>query len=246
VRRVAGKVAILCDFDGTVTVEEVSTSLLDEFSGRDWRDADQDLFAGRISLRETMEREFRVLRASRAQMERFVRKVHLRPGFRELLAAARQNGASLMIVSEGLDFYIRAFLRDKGIAAGFRTNRAIFTDDGIVMEHPYSDPECDQCGTCKKAQLWDLKAQGFTTVYIGDGISDRCPSRHADLLFARNGLLEYCRKEGIRCIPYDDFSDVLRTLEGMFWKPPVGRSQCPGPSGKRPEAPRPRPRPRRR
>ena len=245
-RRVAGKVAILCDFDGTVTVEEVSTSLLDEFSAHEWRKADADLLSGRTSLRQTMEREFGLLGAPRPEMERFVRRVHLRKGFAALVAAAREHRAPLVIVSEGLDFYIRAFLEDQGIDANFRTNHAVFTKRGIVVEHPFSDPECDYCGTCKKAQIALFKEKGYTTVYVGDGISDRCPSRHADLLFARNGLLDHCRKERIRCIPYDDFTDVLRALEGRFWKRPAARPQCPAPSGRRPQVQGPRPRPRRR
>ena len=249
-RRVAGKLAILCDFDGTVTVEEVSTSLLDKYSGHKWRDADADLFAGRITLRETMAREFGMLRAPRAGMERFVRGVHLRKGFTELVEAAREHRAPLLIVSEGLDFYIAAFLKDKGLNVDFRTNHAVFSRNGIIVEHPFSDDECKRCGTCKKAQLVDFKSRGFITVYIGDGISDRCPARYCDVLFSRNGLLEYCKKEGIDCIPYEDFYDVLRALEGMFWNAsrtaPKRPSRCFGPSKKRHRALRPAPPPRRR
>jgi 2-hydroxy-3-keto-5-methylthiopentenyl-1-phosphate phosphatase len=246
----ASKVAILCDFDGTVTVEEVSTSLLDEFSGHGWRKADADLLSGKISLRETMEREFRLLRASRKEMERFVGRVRLRNGFSELVAAAREHGYPLLVVSEGLDFYIAAFLKDKGLKVDFRTNHAVFSSDGIVVEHPFSDESCDRCGTCKKARLLQFKARGFTTVYVGDGISDRCPARFCDVLFARDGLLEYCRKESIRCFPYEDFIDVLGVLEGSLWERPRAGPGRPrrssAPSGRRPKAPPPRPRPRRR
>jgi 2-hydroxy-3-keto-5-methylthiopentenyl-1-phosphate phosphatase len=86
-----------------------------------------------------------------------------------------------------------------------------------VVEHPFSDARCDKCGTCKKAQLLELGKKGYTTVYIGDGISDRCPAREADVLFARDGLLEYCRREGLQCFPYDDFGDVLSVLKKLFW-----------------------------
>ncbi|MBM4248768.1 MAG: HAD-IB family phosphatase [Euryarchaeota archaeon] len=220
--------AILCDFDGTLTVGEVSISLLDEFSGGEWRKADQDLLSGRITLRQTMEREFGLLRASRAQMERHVRKMPLRAGFRRLRREARRRGTPLLIVSEGLDFYIREFLRSKGIRASYRTNRAVFTDRGIIVKHPHADAACDRCGTCKLALLRDFRRRGFSTVYIGDGISDRCPAGSADLLFARDGLLEHCRKEGLDCIPYEDFDDVLGVLERRFW----GGARCrPGAAG---------------
>ena len=210
--------AILCDFDGTVTVEEVSTSLLDRFTGQKWRKADKDLLAGRTTLKETMAREFGNLRAPRSEMEDFVRTVRMRRAFPELVAAARTHHAPLYIISEGLDFYIEAFLRHYGIDVTFRTNHAVFTDDGINVEHPFSDDGCDHCGTCKKAQINELGKRGYTTVFIGDGISDRCPAKYADVLFARDGLLRYCRREGIACIPYRDFNGVLQCIRQRFWK----------------------------
>lgn len=212
----AGRCAILCDFDGTVTIEEVSVALLKRYSGREWEEADRALLDGRTSLRETMSREFRLLRAPRAKLEDFARTVHLRGGFRELVEEARARGAPLVILSEGLDFYIKAFLDFHGIGVEFRTNHAVFTRNGICVEHPFESNECDHCGTCKKEQLLQFRRAGYTTVYIGDGISDRCPARYADLLLARNGLLDYCQNEGIKCVPYGDFYDVLRVLRSRF------------------------------
>jgi len=206
------KLAILCDFDGTVTIEEVSVSLLKKYTGDHWLKADRDLYEGRVTLRETMKREFSLLKAPREEMEEFVRGIHLRPGFGELVEAARNAGVPLVIVSEGLDFYIAAFLEHHGLDVQFWTNRAIFTPEGVRVEYPYSWEECDYCGNCKYGHIINFRNEGCTTVYIGDGISDRCPARKADILFARDGLLDFCRKEKLACIPYEDFRDVLRSL----------------------------------
>lgn len=214
----AGRCAILCDFDGTVTLEEVSVSLLKRYSGGEWENADRALLDGRTSLRETMAREFGLLRAPRAELEQFVRTIHLRGGFHELAAEARARGAPLVILSEGLDFYIKAFLELHGLKVEYRTNHAVFTGNGICVEHPFASMECSYCGTCKKEQLLMFKQAGYSTVYIGDGISDRCPARYADLLLARNGLLDHCREEGIDCVPYEDFFDVLRVIRDRFWR----------------------------
>jgi len=218
IKSLKGKLAILCDFDGTVTIEEVSVSLLKKYTGEHWLKADRDLYSGKITIRETMRREFALLKAPRAEMEEFVRSINLRQGFREFAKAAKKGGSPLVIASEGLDFYIDAFLKHYGLDVEFRTNRAIFTDAGIKVEYPYSWEECDKCGNCKYAHLMNFKRQGYTVVYIGDGISDRCPARKADILFARNGLFEYCRREGIECIPYENFDDVMNYL----WPKPDG------------------------
>ncbi|MEM3043813.1 MAG: HAD-IB family phosphatase [Thermoplasmata archaeon] len=206
------RLAILCDFDGTVTVEEVSVSILERFSGGRWRSADRALREGRITLRETMEREFSQVRATPGEIGRFVRGIHLRPGFGELLEWARAEGAPVVIVSEGLDFYIRSFLRERGLRVPFMANRAVFTKIGIRVQHPHASPLCGLCGNCKRAHIEAFRRGGFRTVFIGDGISDRCAAQHADVVFARGNLLRHCRSSGIGCVPYDDFFDVLWAL----------------------------------
>src|SRR5512136_554630 len=118
--------AIFCDFDGTVTIEEVSVGLLKRYAAGTWEAADSDLYSGRTTLRETMAREFCTLQAPREELESWVRTVRLRPGFRELVEEAGRHGVPLTIVSEGLDFYIEAFLAHQGIGVPFRTNRAVF------------------------------------------------------------------------------------------------------------------------
>ena len=45
-------------------------------------------------------------------------------------------------------------------------------------------------------------------IYIGDGYSDFCPSKFADLVFAKNLLFQRCQQKGIPCIPFKDFSDI--------------------------------------
>ena len=50
-------------------------------------------------------------------------------------------------------------------------------------------------------------------MYVGDGISDRCASLLADVVFARAGLAEWLDAQGVGYIPYGDFHDVLRWLK---------------------------------
>jgi 2-hydroxy-3-keto-5-methylthiopentenyl-1-phosphate phosphatase len=62
----------------------------------------------------------------------------------------------------------------------------------------------------------DLRLRYNRIIYIGDSYSDVCPSRIADLVFAKFILYEKCRENGTACIRYDNFSDVMEYLIGYF------------------------------
>jgi 2-hydroxy-3-keto-5-methylthiopentenyl-1-phosphate phosphatase len=68
------------------------------------------------------------------------------------------------------------------------------------------------CANCKQAHVDSLKEKGYLTVYIGNGYSDRCPSGHADMVFAKDDLLEHCVREKIDCIKFRNFRDVEREM----------------------------------
>jgi 2-hydroxy-3-keto-5-methylthiopentenyl-1-phosphate phosphatase len=76
--------------------------------------------------------------------------------------------------------------------------------------------DCTRCGNCKRFHLEKLKREGFTTVYIGNGYSDRCPSEHADVVLAKGELLDHCRAQEIAHIPFENFRDVERELTDRF------------------------------
>ncbi|MGH7724962.1 MAG: hypothetical protein ACREOU_05990, partial [Candidatus Eiseniibacteriota bacterium] len=52
------------------------------------------------------------------------------------------------------------------------------------------------------------------TVFIGDGLSDRCGARAADVVYAKGDLLAFCRDAGIPARPFANFEDVARA-EGL-------------------------------
>ena len=50
---------------------------------------------------------------------------------------------------------------------------------------------------------------------FGDGLSDLCMARRADVVFARGGLARLCAAEGIAYHPLDDFRHAWRTLRDL-------------------------------
>ncbi|MGH8124592.1 MAG: phosphatase, partial [Rhodanobacteraceae bacterium] len=61
--------AILCDFDGTISVEDVVDSLLDRFGRVDWMALERDWLAGRINARECMTRQVGLLQMTQTELD---------------------------------------------------------------------------------------------------------------------------------------------------------------------------------
>ncbi|HYY47374.1 MAG TPA: MtnX-like HAD-IB family phosphatase [Thermoplasmata archaeon] len=207
------KLAVLTDFDGTITRTDVVEAILEEFAPATWWEIEEQHRARAIGTRETLARQVALLRVKQADLIRFVdAKVELDETFRDFAAFCQGRGIPLEIVSEGLDVYVHYLLQKWGLALPVRTNRAIFEERGVRIEYPWADATCTLCGTCKLLRLFELRTQGHRVVYVGDGHSDLCPAVEADLLFAKAELARLCDEEGIAYTPFDRFSDVHRTL----------------------------------
>jgi 2-hydroxy-3-keto-5-methylthiopentenyl-1-phosphate phosphatase len=56
-------------------------------------------------------------------------------------------------------------------------------------------------------------------VYIGEGYSDRCPAKYADVIFAKDELLKYCQQEHIPSYQYKTFHDIKKQMNKFVLKP---------------------------
>lgn len=206
--------AVLTDFDGTVTRTDVAEDILQAFAPAEWWTIEELHRARKIGTRETMIRQFDLVRAPEAEMLRFVEDhVELDATFVPFVAFCRGRGMPLEIVSEGLDFYLRHLLGRWGIDVPVRTNRTTFEGGRVRISYPFADPTCNLCGTCKLRRLFELRVAGYQVAYVGDGHSDLCPAVEADVVFAKKELADLCREEEIDFIRFDTFADVQREME---------------------------------
>ena len=109
---------------------------------------------------------------------------------------------------------MRHLLRKWDVHVPVRTNHVVFEEDRLRIEYPWADATCTLCGTCKLLRVFELRAQGYRTAYVGNGHSDLCPAIEADLVFAKAELADLCRMEEIDFIQFDRFSEVQRELGG--------------------------------
>jgi len=209
------KIAILCDFDGTVAQDDVGNLLFKTFSGNGGPgDVVERWRRGEISSRECLEREAEMARVRQDELDKFLLKRKLDPYFKDFHDFAKKRGMEVVIMSDGLDYYIESMLIKNGLGEiDFFANRLKINGDALEVEFPYYDLlGCEDCACCKMHHLYNYRDQGYYIIYVGDGLSDACPCTTADLVFAKGNLLEFCRETGVDHIEFRNFRDVEREV----------------------------------
>jgi len=210
------KTLIQCDFDGTLTVEDISFLILDEFANGDWRQLLQAYKDREIPVGVFGIEAFAMVTADRPTIDRFVRaKARVRPGLPELIAYCRQKDYKLVVVSNGVDFYIDTILGDLGMNhIEVHASQAQFNPDGMIIK--YIGPDgTELTDRFKDAYIKQFLSQGYRVVYVGNGVSDMSAARYAHHIFAIDDLLDCCRQENKDCTPFADLNDVVRGLESL-------------------------------
>jgi len=210
---------VLCDFDGTVTCKDVGNRMFARFASSGWKETVEDWIAGRISSRDCLLAECSLTRATPGQIARFVLSQRIDPYFKRFLYFCRQHHIPVIILSDGLDFYIDLILKKYGLEDLPRfANHLAFQGGKLVPSFPYFNQGCGNCGNCKGFHVRRYQQNGTTAIYVGDGFSDKCAVEVADLVFAKGDLHRYCRHRGIEHLPYRDFGDVLRWIRSLVKK----------------------------
>jgi 2-hydroxy-3-keto-5-methylthiopentenyl-1-phosphate phosphatase len=214
--------AVVCDFDGTATLEDTADALSIAYIGEArWRRANDLFHAGEISFERLLHEIFGPIAATPEEVRAFA-KAHarFRPGFEQLVVTCRERGVPFLLASGGLDVYIRPALEllpgDVTEGLEIRANHAEYVPGGLALSFPFKDAPgaCGACGSCKGAVVKELQAKGYRVVAVGDGNADRCMARVADLVFARGRLLAWCRSEGVACEPFETLHPVVERVGG--------------------------------
>ena len=210
------KTLIQCDFDGTVTEEDVSFALLDTFAQGDWRQLLQQYREHKISIGEFNTMAFAMVKADEHRiLESLQGGVKVRAGFHRLVSYCLGKGLRLVIVSNGLEFYIRVVLKDLGLTnIEVHAAQASFHPKGMKVRYAGPDGKRVNDGF-KEAYVQSFLRLGYRVIYIGNGDSDVAAAKHAHHVFATGDLLAHSKENKLNCKPFKDFRDVVKDLEHM-------------------------------
>ena len=204
---------MLCDFDGTISVDDVTDSILLRFARPGWEALERDWRAGRIGSRECMAGQVALLDCSAEELDAHVERLPIDADFAAFVEVVAATGVPLTVVSDGLDRAIHALLGRHGLGQlAVRASHLVQTGPRRWrLEFPHALPSCRSAGaTCKCAVATSARARsGRPVLMIGDGASDRCVAAEAGLTFARKELLAHCAEHGLAHIAVADFAGAI-------------------------------------
>ncbi|MEW6652343.1 MAG: MtnX-like HAD-IB family phosphatase [Bacteroidota bacterium] len=209
---------VFVDFDGTITHKDVGEELFIEFGDRefskklieDWNNDLVEPITGWSSLCGS------VKHADEDEIKQFIGTIDIEKSFKRFVEYCRVNDFELRIISDGFDYYIKAILEKEGLGSiEFSSNVLLLKDNKLIPSFPNSAEDCKCSANCKRNYVLTHSSDDDYTVYIGDGVSDRCPIQFCDFIFAKDSLLKFCEVNRITYFPYKDFNDVTKRLEEM-------------------------------
>lgn len=220
----APRILALLDYDGTMTTRECNEIALQPLADDRWWALEAEAHADRMSHAEVFNRQIGLVRAQRAEIITALLGVaEPMPGLAGFFTELQRRGGRSAIVSAGFRETIEAFWRREGLPEMDLFASELVgdgSDDGPPYHIEFSDAlgDCPRCGpdSCKAAVLRALRRPGDVVLVFGDGPSDLCPAREADITFARGHLAERCEDEGLEWRPLTDFGAVIGEVDAWL------------------------------
>ncbi len=217
---------VLSDFDGTISLQDTGLEMIQRLGLDAAWELEERWRRGEIGSAECLAGQWAMLPWEESELLTMLDEMPLDESFPGFVALCRERGADLAVLSDGLDLYVNRMLRRLGLricaqpealppldeCLGTYANHAEWTADGLRVSFPYDSRDCGACGNCKTDRLRALRHGHRRVLYVGDGYSDMCAARHADVRFAKGHLAEYCREQGLTYHPFTSFAEVIEAV----------------------------------
>ena len=211
------KYSVFIDFDNTITPFDVLDDIVKCFSiNKNWVALEKKWKNGKIGSQECLEGQLNLVRISKNALLKYLAKIKIDPCFYELLDVLKKNRINPVILSDNFSFIINHILKNNNIRGiKLYANKIRFSKERLIASFPHKNIACFRCAHCKTNNLLKNKSRD-KIIYIGDGLSDICPSKYADIIFAKGTLLKNLKNTKKRCIAIKNLGNVSRYLRREF------------------------------
>lgn len=213
------KFAVFSDFDGTISKRDIGYSIFHHFSGGKNDALLPDWKSGKMTSREVLLAEAEMVTATPEEIFEYIDRFEIDDYFTGFKAVCREYRFPLTVLSDGLDIYIKRLFDKYNLSdLKFYANHAELVNNSIEIQFNHTNQQCQSCGICKGEVIRDFRISQddeLQIIFIGDGYSDVCATKEADILFAKKDLKKYCDANKISYNSYNNFNDILIILKQL-------------------------------
>lgn len=209
------KSVLFFDFDNTITKFDVIDDMLERFSADDkWRTLEEKWIQGKIGSRQCLDGQMRGIRITKKKLDAYLSTIKLDPYFKKILKLCDAKNIKKVILSDNFYYIISKILKNNGINGLELYCNLIETRNGrLTPKFPHTGKHHGKCAHCKTKSLLANVDERSVAIYVGDGLSDVCPAKKADLVFAKSTLAKRLKAEKVPHIFFDGLSDVYEYLK---------------------------------
>ena len=213
---------VFVDFDGTITKQDVGEHMFLKFGdAEEARNIIQRWFKNEITGIDTWNLLCGTVKDfDPGQFDKFLKTIEIEESFHKFVKFCEKNDMDIYVLSDGLDYYIEKLMERENLShlKIYSNNLSIDENGSLIPGFPYTDEECNLCANCKRNHILNHSADDDITFYIGDGFSDTCPAQYVDFIYAKRTLLKYCETNRISYYPFNNFDDVILSMEQLINK----------------------------
>ena len=210
---------IFVDFDGTISLTDIGEAMFlrfgDEVKSQEYVKLWENNEINSVELWKLLCNTVKNMNDDDFNV--FLDSIEIDPGFKNFVAYCEKENYEIKILSDGFDYYIQKFLQREGLGhlEVFCNRLFVDNDNNLIPQFPYMDEECTRCANCKRNHVLNYSGEDDYTFYIGNGLTDVCPSQFCDFIFAKSSLLRHCEINRITYFPFTTFNDVVKKIDEL-------------------------------
>lgn len=213
------------DFDNTLSKNNVARDILRNHLDKGFQDILDTYLSGEISFREYQEKCFITSGLNIPEIINEAKKIGvIRDGFFSLLELINSFDGEVIVVSAGLEIYIKSILAKSGLGdlEIFSVKTQQDQESQIKFQYLYSPDTCEGDWAVCKCYVLNVIRKRYhgkvKIIYAGDGSSsDYCASRSADDIIATGRLVKMLDSSAYKCIKFDEsFLEITKIVKELL------------------------------
>lgn len=211
------KLVFVSDFDGTISKKDFFRYVVEKIISPEDMKPWQDYKAGKISHVEALNGIFTKIRLPQEKFDAFIDTIEVEEYFMPTVELCRNKNIDVYVVSAGADYYISRILSKLNLLEHVTliTNPSKYTpENGLeLFPVPRTHELYDQdLGISKKNVVEKMKKEGYSVVFAGDGMPDIAAAESADIVFARDYLIDLCKQSNINYNSFDSYFEIYNFI----------------------------------